>query len=191
MYQSDSLYRLSETDNSKVEIVANGPLVAQVVFNFEGWHVGDKSYDVVECLTIEPGTHYYRSQIKLFNGNENDTLATGLPNLKEIPVESFKTDAGWYVIYSHGKQSENDDVLGMAVGIANDHFLDQSESYIQKVDSSSYAALLQPHNGFYSYYFFAGWEKETANFKDQDFFKQIIIKELQKKVNNTRVTFNE
>ena len=174
MLKGDSLYRLGDTERAEVKILENGPIMSQLSLDYDGWVVAGDTYNIRDKISIYAGQRWYLSEVTLENGNDADTLVTGIVNLHDIKGESFEYK-GHQVLYSHGVQSYIEDMLGMAVVVPNANFAGfGSAPNVGDGVTYTHTAMLQPSNGTYTYYFYAGWEKENTGFKDKDFFIEQI-----------------
>jgi hypothetical protein len=119
----------------------------------------------------------------LNGGDGTDTLVTGIVNLKKIEASQI-ISKDQTVLYTHGMQSENHDMLGMAVIVPDGHFLSFGEAPLEGNGvTNTYTALLKSKNDVYQYAFLAGWELENESFKDEGAF----VRELK----NTTTAQNE
>jgi hypothetical protein len=181
--KADSLYRLSQTEEAKFEVLVSGPVRTIFKLTYTGWKVGETKYDLSETIAIWAGKRHYESELVLSGGNGSDTLVTGIVNLKELEAAQVITK-DQSILYTHGLQSENHDVLGMAVIVPGVHFLSFGEAALEGNGvTNTYTALLKSNYGVYQYAFLAGWELENYALKDENAF----IEELK----NTTTAQNE
>ncbi len=170
MLKGDSLYRLGDTERAEVKILENGPIMSQLSLDYDSWEVAGNTYDIEDRISIYAGQRWYKSEVSLEKGNGTDTLVTGIVNLHDINAESFEYK-GYHVLFSHGVQSYIEDMLGMAVIVpgANHAGFGTAPNEGNGI-TYTHTAMLLPSNGTYTYYFYAGWEKEEVGFKGKDFF---------------------
>lgn len=189
--KDDTLLRLGATTSAHFQILSNGPIRSSLKLSYIGWEVMGDSYSLEEIITINAGDRGYQSDIRLTPGYETDTLVAGLVDLKEADMQTFELD-GWHALYTHGKQSENDDFLGMALLVKAENFI-QFTSAPKKGGgiTHSYLAHLRPEKGRYSFRFFAGWEGENPQFKSKDFFENELRKEIKKIYSQLDITYHE
>ena len=175
--KNDSLYRLTNTKKASFRIVSNGPVRSVFELKYEDWQVNGVAYDLIETITIWGGKRWYESQVKLLGGSAEDTVVTGIVNLKQVP--SFKLASnGWNVLYAHGKQSENNDFLGMSLLIPDSHFAGFGKAPADgKGVTNTYTAYLKPQNDTYKFIFYAGWEGENFRFRDKAYFVEQLTTE--------------
>ena len=189
--KNDSLYRLTDTGKASFRIISNGPVRSVFELMYEDWKVNGSSYDLIETITIWAGKRWYESHIQLLGGSSGDTIVTGIVNLKKVP--SFELEsAGWHVLYSHGKQSENNDFLGMSLLVPDMCFagFDEAPNDGQGV-TNTYTAYLKPQNGAYKFIFYAGWQGENSRFQDKNFFVEQLITETKQLSKTLETNFNK
>ncbi|MEL7147767.1 MAG: DUF4861 family protein, partial [Bacteroidota bacterium] len=176
------LFRLGKTNAADYKVLSNGPVKSAFRLRYNGWQVNGSSYDLEEKISIQASKRWYLNEIKVINQQQQDTLITGIVNLKDNSSKYFYQD-GWHCLYSHGKQSENDDFLGMAILIPDEHFVQPTEKSYPSTDiSDTHLVFLKPHDGQYQYIFYAGWQGEDERFADRAYFEQ----QLKNEINNRR-----
>ena len=175
MLKNDTIYRLGETGTASYQVVTEGPVRSVFDLKYTGWEVAGTNYDLTERISIWAGKRSFQSEISLAPNN-GDTLLTGIVNLKKVGKQ--ETSSGAYqILYTHGEQSENHDVLGMGLLVPNDNFLsfDNADSMNSIDVTDTYTALLQPNpSGKYVFHFVAGWELENSGFKNSDTFEAAL-----------------
>ncbi len=169
MLKNDSIYRLTETDKATFQIVTQGPLRSILKLSYEGWKVDGSTYDLTETISIWAGKRHFQSDVAL-SGNGSDTLVTGIVNLHELESEFAKRN-GAEIMYTHGIQSENMDVLGMGLIIPKNSFISFGEAPKEGQGvTNTYTALMRSNNGVYQFGFYTGWELENSTFSDEATF---------------------
>lgn len=166
----DSLIRLSEVGEQAFNVVFEGPVRSRLELIYEDWNVGNRTIDLKETIEIWANKMYYQSTIAV--NSAGDTLATGIVNLHDMKSKELSS-SGHQLFYTHGVQSENKDVLGMALILPEAEFAGSQS--IAKKDTgvgSTEVVYLNSTDGITSFIFVAGWERTTealnseANFKD-------------------------
>lgn len=175
LLKNDSTIRLGETEYAAFEKIVEGPVRSIFKLSYKGWNVLGEEYELVDQITIYANKRWYKSQV-FVPGHETDTLVTGIVNLKNATVEQH-TEAQFDVLMTHGKQSANEDYLGMALLIPSTSKVAFSKSP-SKSDGivSTEIAKLKAANGQHEYYFYAGWELENSIFADRVQFQKEIRK---------------
>lgn len=175
MLKADTLYRLTNTLSAKFQIIAQGPVRSIFQLSYEGWPVANVNYALTETITIWAGKRHYESAIA-FSGTESDTLVAGLVNLKDLVAKPVKSGAN-QILYTHGKQSENKDYLGLAMIVPENGLHNFSQSPDQGDGIiNTYTSLLKPMDGKYYFAFYAGWELEDPLFKSEESFVEELLK---------------
>ena len=89
-------------------------------------------------------------------------------------MKSDYNTGDWAYIATFGKQSLNNDVMGLAV------FYKKKQLKMLTEDDLNHLVVLTPENGYVEYYFMATWELEWEPVKDRDAFLKAIQEELNK-----------
>ncbi len=167
----DSLYRLTGWNAARFEAIAEGPARAIFKMTYLDEFIADKSINVVHTITIEKGDWFYKSDVEIFGALDNAQIFTGIVNLKPNKAQQYITNDRTFVLESYGKQSENNDNLGMAVFLKNqlDGFPDfkadlfNPKSVNTKITDTYYVPM--PVGKKSTFYFLSGWEPSDAAFK--------------------------
>jgi hypothetical protein len=174
--KNDSIYRLTDTENATFKILTQGPVRTIIALSYEGWKVADTTYDLKETIHIWAGKRHYQSELRL-SGNGQDTLITGIVNLKGMEAKTVD-GMNSKMLYTHGKQSENKDILGMGLIVPKDGLIAFSAApEFGEGVTNTYTALLKPVNGVYQYSFYVGWELENSKFKEEQGFVNALKSE--------------
>lgn len=161
--------RVEKTDSVNCRITENGDVYSSIFTNYHGWKVADKTYTVQSQLSIHAGTRLTREQLTI-TGNP-DNLCTGIVKDKLATLLTNKGDAQHYgYIATYGKQSLNDDNLGLAI------FFKASSAGAFSADEYSQLVALKPSQGKLEYYFVAVWEKEPNGIRDEKQFQEYLAK---------------
>ena len=158
--------RVAETDSVICEITADEDLYSEIVIDYYGWKVADKSVDLQASLSITAGSRATHQQITC---NKNlDNLCTGIVKLEKTRVFSGDSTLAWNYLATWGEQSLAGDSLGMAVIF--------QQKKLQKIteDEYSYVIVLTPENKIVDYYFLAAWEQEPEGIKNYKDFKKYL-----------------
>ena len=185
--------RLTDTDTAKFVKVVDGPVRAVMQLQYEGWKVGDKSYDLTEEISIWAGKYGYNSRVVMPGVEEKKTLVTGIVNLHSDTV--YQGDArDFKIIYTHAKQSANkpSDYLGMGILVDKKYYAGMESTPKGKKDevSDTYAIKMN-YDGEVSYSFYAGWELTNKEFKNKQKFFEVIENDGLRKANPITVSTME
>lgn len=176
--KNGELIRLGETESAEFRKIYEGPVRSSFQLTYQGWDVKGEQYEVKEVITIWAHKRWYNSTIQL-SPNAADTMVTGIVNLFDMNATTVDT-SNFKLLYTHGLQSEHQDVLGMAIFVSDKIFNGFSQAPASGNGiTNTELVYLKPDNGKYSFYFYAGWEGENSEFSDLDYFKSQIIKEVQ------------
>ena len=166
---------IEDRDSVFVKIPENGPVLAGVHVDYYGWQVDDKKYDVHSDLSITAGSRLTRASLKITNDPES--LITGFAKHEGTDFIKGSSTEGWNYIGLYGKQSLNNDNLGIGLFYNNGELIEQTE------DAANYIVELKPKNDRVQYYFCAAWEKEPNGIKNADEFKE-YLELVNSKLNN-------
>jgi len=119
--------------------------------------------NLISKLSIQAGSRVTRHDLELSTGMDN--LCTGivkLPDTEYILPELVKGEWTWLATY--GKQTLQEDTLGMAVFYKSKDLIRLAE------DEDDYAVVLKPSENKLTYYFCAAWEQEPGGIKSKKEF---------------------
>ena len=160
--------RVEKTSGLQCDILQNGVLQSKIRTVYSDWDLNDIKTTLTSDLTIQAGSRLTRQDIALSENLPN--ICTGIVKHEdtEIFIQKPKNNDSWGYIATFGKQSLNEDNLGMVVFIKGDQFVDFQE------DEHSHIVVLKPIDKKVSYYFAAAWEQETNGIKDLVAFKTYL-----------------
>lgn len=162
--------RVAETDSVISKIISQGPLRAMIQTDYYGWTTNDFKSNCTSYLSIDANTRLTR-QI-LFLEEEVANICTGIH--KDTTCEIIKIVEGeWTAMGTWGKQSLNNDLLGLVVIAKSKDIIDFT------TDPDNQVMILKPDNKIVSWYFGATWETEKYAIKTIGEFKEYILKELE------------
>jgi hypothetical protein len=155
--------RVSKTDSVFCFIVANGPVRSQIRTLYSGWKAGPSKVDLVSDLSIFAGSRMTRHDVLVQGDLPN--LCTGIVRMDSTRVlRPAGQKKGWTYLATYGKQSLNDDLLGLAV-------LFRAKDLIQTAeDKFSHVVVLKPEDGALTYGFLAAWELEPGGIRSAEAF---------------------
>ncbi|MCB9207080.1 MAG: DUF4861 family protein [Ignavibacteriales bacterium] len=172
MMNADSIYMVSKTDEISCEISFNGPILSEVTTNYKGWLVGENKYDLVSKLSISAGSRITNATLKVFDNASN--ITTGLAKYKGTDFIKSSSTGDWQYIALWGKQTLNDDNLGIVLFYKKSALINQSENDL------NYYVELKPIENKVNYGFAAAWEKEPDGIKTKEAFVKYIDEEIIK-----------
>ncbi|WP_299819710.1 DUF4861 domain-containing protein [uncultured Pontibacter sp.] len=173
--------RVDKTDNVVSKVTENGPVYSSIQTNYDNWKVAGLTLDVQSQLSIHAGTRLTNHQVKVTGGTPQN-LSTGLNKDKAAKVFTQKGDASsWGYLASYGKQSLNNDQLGIAVLFRPQDFQEFT------IDANSHVVKLTPTQGKLQYYFLSAWELEPDGIKTEEEFIKYLNKTAQELANPVQV----
>jgi unsaturated rhamnogalacturonyl hydrolase len=166
---------VSKVDGWDARISENGSLESVFHIKYRGWAVGEKKLDLDARFAMVGGSRAVHVHVKASDALEN--LAIGLvkhPETERISGPSELTGAAYTYLASWGKQSLNQDLLGMAVVFQKGALGSQED------DGTNYAAVMKPEGNELDYYLLAAWQGEAGGVKTRQEFVQSLDQEAEK-----------
>ena len=165
-WNGEKAVRVEKTDGITCS-VENGKKSSNVKVNYTGWEINHTKTNVSTNLKIESGSYLSRYSVEL--SEELPNLATGIIKLPDTEVVIF-TDIkpGWSCLATFGKQSLQNDRLGMCIFFKTNQLIQQTE------DKLSHVIVLKPENNKLVYYFGAAWEQDASGVKSMAGFKELL-----------------
>ncbi|MBT1711047.1 DUF4861 family protein [Fulvivirgaceae bacterium PWU5] len=155
--------RIEKTDSVSCRISENGVVYSAIQTHYAGWQVEGKKYDVNADLSIHAGTRL--SHLRLTFSQKPEQFCTGIVKDKAAPLVTKKgDDSHWGYMATFGKQSLNDDNLGLAV------FFRPKDEAGFTADPYSHLVQLKPANTLVEYYFLAAWSGEPGGIQTEQQF---------------------
>lgn len=176
--KGDEVIPMGQTDSSKYQVLSDGPVRAMIRLTHTGWKVGGKDRRVTEDISIWAGAYYYQNKVTITGTAPGEEFIVGVTNMKNPnPTAAENPAVGNFArLATHAKQSENNDMLGMAVLVPKAQFLgfDKFAKEATPINSSFYARLRLINNQPITYYFLAGWEKSNYKFATSGGFTEFV-----------------
>lgn len=181
MWIADSAQRVEKTDSVTSRIVSNGAIQSSVKTDYFGWHINNQSYHLTSMLTINAGSRLTRCDLLLDKNPDN--LCTGIVKDNQAHLINSEDDGSeWQYLATYGKQSLNQDDLGMAV------LYKKSEVERLTGDKHSNVVILKPNGTKLTYYFLAAWELEPEGITNETDFISYLANTVKKMDNPVIVT---
>ena len=159
---------IDNVEKKTLSVLANGPLRSIMRTAYTGWNVDGKNVDVISDLEIRGGASWTEQRLHI-KGAGNHFMSTGIVKHSAATEFITGTEKGVFFGYTWGKQSEQGDLLGMAIIIPG--------KYNPKVitnDQYSHLIAYKPINDRAEYRFMAGWEHGTVAVKTRTDFEEAI-----------------
>jgi len=169
----DTLYRVTGKEGASFKTITEGPVRAIFELDYPYEQIGDKIVKVVHAITIEKGDWFYKSEVRLEGDTDGMELVTGIVDLKPNAGEVLDIPNGHLAYATYGKQSENDDQLGMALIFTN-------TAVVEGEAPKEGPGITQTHlwelggGNTQSFYFMSGWEASNAAFKTANGFMDAV-----------------
>ena len=163
--------RVENRDSAVCFIPTDGKIRSQVNTTYYGWDVGGNKFNLKSLISIDAGSR--ASHMELQADKYVSNLTTGI--IKNNDTELLKSDyntGDWAYIATFGKQSLNNDVMGLAV------FYKKKQLKMLTEDDLNHLVVLTPENGYVEYYFMATWELEWQPVNNITDFMNALDEEL-------------
>lgn len=163
-WQNGSVTRVEKTDSVTCQVEENGDVYSSILTSYYGWKVGRNKYDVKSQIAIHAGTRITFETIDI--NKASDSLCTGIIKDKLAQLITSKGDGSHLgYIATYGKQSLNNDELGLAV------FFRPADVVSFGEDENSHVVTLKT-SGKLQYYYLAAWAGEPGGIKTEADFKK-------------------
>ncbi len=165
-WDGEKAIRVEKTDSIFCS-VKSGTKASQVNVQYSGWEIGGTKTNLNTTLEIKAGSYLTKYTLELTEELAN--IATGIVKLPDTEIQVF-TDIkpGWSCLVTFGKQTLQNDRLGMCI------FFKTSQLLLKTEDKYSHVVVLKPENKELTYYFGAAWEQDASGVKSMDDFKKLL-----------------
>lgn len=159
--------RVEKTDSVTCEITKDGEIYSEIETGYYGWAVGSEKVNLVSTISIHAGARQTFQQIRIQGAL--DRICTGI--VKDAKAElkvvnGDRTKFGYLATY--GRQSLNDDDLGLAVLFPASALIGLTE------DKESHVVDLRVDGGKAGYYFLAAWSGEPGGINSEEAFERYV-----------------
>ncbi len=155
--------RVAVADSIYCEISYSGILESKITTNYFGWQISDQRTDLISQLSIQAGSRLTMHQLQI--SSEMDNLCTGLVKHADAEIIHPGSPTGeWTWLATYGKQTLQEDLLGMAIIYRQNDLIQLAE------DELNHVVILNPSNHKLTYYFLAAWEQEPGGIKNKEEF---------------------
>jgi hypothetical protein len=186
------LLPLEKTATAKYESIATGPVRGILKLTYQDWEAGASKYNLSLTISIWAGKYWYQNDVVLSGFTGIRQMASGVVNLKNNQGATNKTiGTDMTTIITHAKQSENDDLLGMALLVPFNNFKGFTEApKAGEPITATYISKFEVKPDLpSSYYFLSGWEKSDSRFASQATFEKFVIEEAEKIAKPAQLSF--
>lgn len=167
-WDGEKALRVADTDSLLCTITENGAIYSAIETNYFGWSDPGSKLDLQSLISIEAGSKLSAQSIKLSGELEN--ICTGIVKNEKAKLISSasNTDDEWSYMATWGKQSLNNDNMGMVVYYKSGDLIDSQE------DEHSHILVLKPVNNTVNYYFGAVWEKDSDGISTEEQYLEYL-----------------
>jgi hypothetical protein len=172
MWNDTTAVRVENTDSVICE-VHDGSLSSGITTTYFGWKTPHDTLNLYTSLSIYGGTRWTSSGSGVLGGGAIQ-LATGIVKDKNTKIyKSPGSDSTYGFIATYGKQSLNNDNLGLVVAFGHRSFVGFHEDAFSNI--VELRSLDEPYGvGTVEYLFAAAWEQEPEGIKNEtDFIKWV------------------
>jgi hypothetical protein len=177
----DSLYSVGICEEGRFRLISQGPVRTVFELSYKNVPAGDRLYSVTQQISIYAGDDFYRSSVQVDGLKGDEELVTGIVDLHALAADH--TEVGNMKIMSTlGKQSMNDDVLGMAVIFPSSEFKRYWEAPATGpgVVSTHLVSLRLTAGQPTIYAFVAAWVLQDEKVKDKEYFNKVVKEAAEK-----------
>ncbi|MGF7139660.1 DUF4861 family protein [Roseimarinus sediminis] len=169
-WNGEAAERVAETDSVYCEIISPEGLRAAIQTNYYGWTTQDFKTNVKSFITIDANSRMSKETLVFDQAPGN--VCTGIhidKNAEKIELEK----GNWVCLATWGKQSLNDDQLGLFV------LVEKATLLSKETDKNNHVLVLQPKNNQAEWYFGAAWELEPNGITSIEAFKAYLEQQLE------------
>ena len=174
-WDGEKVVRVSDVDGWDTKILDNGELYSSFSIDYKNWKIADSTLNLKASLSMHGGSRLVHTRLEL--SQPLDNLAIGLvkhPGTELIEGNVDITGKAYTYVASWGKQTLNDDHLGMALLFRN---ADRDE---QTTDEHNYVSVMDAAGEDVDYYFLAAWEGEIDGLQSREDFVRYLEREAEK-----------
>jgi len=178
----DSIYRIDSAGRATYRLISDGPLRAVIQFDFKGWKVENRSYDIMHKISIWGGTSYYQSDVTVTGLQGDEMLATGIVNLHSDTLMVEEINESVVIAATHDKQGFLGEYLGMGILVNAADFIDTltapeegkgiNQTYLMKLNLKENIPV--------KFRFYSGWEHQDAAYADREKFMDRLRSDAEK-----------
>jgi len=163
--------RVEKRDSVTSGVISDGKIRSQIKTTYYGWESSAGKVNLTSLITIDAG--HRASHMELKTDGKLDNLTTGIIKTKDTEVITPQDEKGeWTYFATFGKQSMNNDNLGLAI------FYRKNQLKTLAEDDLNHLIVLNPDKGSVDYYFMTAWEQEWQPVKSKQDFINAINEEL-------------
>ncbi|MEM1326907.1 MAG: DUF4861 family protein [Bacteroidota bacterium] len=168
VYLDESVITFSDYQKQTVSVTKDDEETACVTTLFEGLKIGSEIVSIEEEWCLSAGSPMSNVTLKVVKGTlpEGARWATGV--VKHLPDYTMgMSDASAY-LYTWGKQSYHEEMMGMAV------LVDKDINYEYVENAETHLMVAEVTNEPFVYQFGAAWERDVTGIKNAADFEQLL-----------------
>ena len=175
LYDQTQIIRFDQFDSREVQVLAAGPLRAEVAITVKGILVRGEKLDVRMNLEMHADAQWVDVTLELLSRTDLTLqFGFGLPKHEEATDFTQGLESGVHFAYTYGLQSAQGDQLGLALLVPEIYELDHYRDHPQ-----DYFYLATPIDKKVQYRFMAAWVKGPRTIFDEVDFLNFVRKEAQ------------
>ncbi|UTF59479.1 glycoside hydrolase family 88 protein [Gilvimarinus sp. DA14] len=174
-WDGEQVVRVNDVTGWDAKILDNGNFYSSFSIDYKNWKVADTETDLNAKLSMHGGSRLVHTRLELTQPLNN--FAIGLvkhPGTELIEGDVNITGKAYTYVASWGKQTLNDDHLGMAL------LFRKSEREAQTEDEHNYVSVMKSAAEDMDYYFLAAWEGEIDGVATKAEFVDYLEREAEK-----------
>ncbi|WP_041522364.1 DUF4861 family protein [Gilvimarinus agarilyticus] len=174
-WDGEKVVRVQDVEGWDAKILDNGDLYSSLSIDYKNWQVNDMPVNLNAILSMHGGSRMVHTRLSLDKSLDN--FAIGLvkhPGTEFIQGDIDITGKAYTYVASWGKQTLNNDLLGMAL------LFRKSDREQQTEDEHNYVSVMKAAGEDLDYYFLAAWEGEANGITSKEAFIEYLNAEAQK-----------
>lgn len=162
-WDGEQAVRVEKTDSVICRVLSDGIIRSQVQTWHYGWEMSQDKTNLISVKSIDAGSRMTRESLSF--DQEVSNVCTGIriePNTETIQLKGKNQQ--WACYATWGKQSLNNDLLGLAI------VYPLSQEPLVTKDKNSHVIVFQNSSKAITYYYLAAWELEKGGVKTKKDF---------------------
>jgi hypothetical protein len=169
-WNGEAAERVAKTDSVICKVLSKGPLRSMIETSYYGWETADFKTNCTSYISIDANSRLSKQRLIFDEAPAN--VCTGIHIADSCEVIKIEKE-NWVALATWGKQSLNNDNLGMVV-FAPATLFEKFET-----DTENEVVVLKPENNEVTWFFGACWELEPNGIATLDAFKAYIGQQLE------------
>jgi hypothetical protein len=167
-YWADSTAnRIAKTDSLYSEVTYSGLLESKITTIYHGWEYAGSKTTLISELSIRAGSYLTKEYLR--SADPVDNFCTGIVKMDSTTVlKSSGTDGDWQYLATFGKQSLQNDHMGLFIFFRKKDLIQNTE------DRYSHVVVLKPEGKELTYYFGGVWEQDASGVKSMEDFESFL-----------------